>query len=61
MTAISPRRRLWTVGDVAAFAKVSQRTVRGRLDDGTIPSLRFGGVVRFDPKAIVEALQRSDS
>jgi excisionase family DNA binding protein len=51
--------RLWTIRDVADFARVSTRTVHRRIADGTLPAIRIGGLVRFDPHAVTEALEGS--
>jgi excisionase family DNA binding protein len=41
-------RRLATVSDAAKYARVSHKTIRRRIDDGTIPALRLGSVIRVD-------------
>lgn len=43
---------LWDAKDVAAFLKVSRSWVYLHTEDGTLPSLRIGGLRRFDPEAI---------
>lgn len=43
---------LWTSRDVAGFLRVSRSWVYLHAEAGDLPSLRFGGVVRFDPAAI---------
>ena len=43
---------LWDANDVAHFLKVSVSWVRHRSAAGLLPSVRIGGVVRYDPKAI---------
>ena len=45
-------RRLWTAAQVAAFLQVSRSWVYQRVASGELPSLRFGGHVRFEPDAI---------
>lgn len=45
---------VWDVPDVARFLKVSEKTVRNRVADGTIPYRRIGRLVRFDPAEIRE-------
>jgi excisionase family DNA binding protein len=47
---------LWTIDDVAAFARVSRRTVKRRVADGTLPTVSIGPTVRFDPLAVRAAL-----
>jgi excisionase family DNA binding protein len=51
-------RRLWTTEDVARFARISPRTVQRRVADGKLPAIRLGGVVRFDPDAVVAAIEQ---
>jgi excisionase family DNA binding protein len=43
---------LWTAMDVATYLAVSKSWVYLHAEAGDLPSLRFGGVVRFDPAAI---------
>lgn len=43
---------LWTVKDAADFLRVSRSWVYQRVASGTIPYLKIGGLVRFDPEAI---------
>mgnify|MGYP001569927594 CR=1 FL=1 len=43
---------LWTVADVARFAKTSRSWVYQHAAAGTIPCLKVGGLLRFDPKAL---------
>lgn len=44
--------RLWTVKDVAAFLCVSENTVRNKVAAETIPFIRVGALIRFDPADI---------
>lgn len=44
--------RLLTIDDVCTLVQVSPNTVRSWLQAGTIPSLRAGQLVRFDPDEI---------
>jgi predicted DNA-binding transcriptional regulator AlpA len=43
---------LWTVQDVVSFLRVSRSWVYGKALSGELPSLRIGGLLRFDPGAI---------
>lgn len=45
-------RPLLTIGDVCDIVRVGPNTVRSWLKAGTIPSLRAGQLVRFDPDEI---------
>jgi excisionase family DNA binding protein len=47
---------LWTCDDVARYLRVSTRTVRRRAADGTIPAVRIGGTLRFEPDAVTSAV-----
>lgn len=40
---------LWTVDDLAAWAKVSRSWAYQRAAAGAIPSIKIGGLLRFDP------------
>lgn len=44
--------RLWDANDVAAYLKVSRSWVYHRAEAGELPSLRIGGLLRFEPEAI---------
>ena len=43
---------LWTPVEVAAYLKVSRSWVYQKAEAGILPSLRFGGCLRFEPAAI---------
>ena len=43
---------LWTAKDVAAFLRVSRAWVYLHSEQGTLPSLRIGGLRRFVPAEI---------
>ncbi len=43
---------LWTAKDVAAYLKVSRAWVYQHAEDGTLPSVRIGGLRRFLPARI---------
>jgi len=44
--------RLWTVQDVSRFAQTSRSWVYQRAAEGALPTLKIGGLLRFDPQAI---------
>ncbi|HSS09026.1 MAG TPA: helix-turn-helix domain-containing protein [Acidimicrobiales bacterium] len=50
---------LLTVREVARRAKVSERTVWRWVEDGRLPAIRVGGIVRFQ-HADVDALLTPD-
>jgi excisionase family DNA binding protein len=50
------RAPLWTCDDVARYLRVSTRTLRRRAADGTIPAVRIGGALRFEPEAVTSAV-----
>ena len=43
---------LWTWREVARALKVSRSWIYARAQSGELPSLRIGGMLRFDPVAI---------
>ena len=43
---------LWTAVQVGAYLNVSRSWVYLHAEAGTLPSLRIGGLRRFDPEAI---------
>ncbi|HUM12323.1 MAG TPA: helix-turn-helix domain-containing protein [Myxococcaceae bacterium] len=43
---------LWTWREVARALKVSRSWIYARAESGELPSLRIGGMLRFDPVAI---------
>jgi excisionase family DNA binding protein len=43
---------LWDARDVAAYLKVSRSWVYQHAEDGTLPSVKVGGLVRFLPEQI---------
>ena len=47
-----PAEPLWDAKDVAVFLKVSRSWVYLHAEDGTLPSVRFGGLRRFLPEQI---------
>lgn len=42
-----PTDRLWTIKEVAAYLRVSEATVRNRMDDSGLPYEKIGGALRF--------------
>jgi excisionase family DNA binding protein len=50
---------LWDAKDVARYLKVSRSWVYHRAEAGFLPSLRVGGLVRFEP-ALVRAFAQGD-
>jgi excisionase family DNA binding protein len=43
---------LWKAEDVASYLKVSRSWVYHRAEEGVLPSLKVGGLLRFCPEAI---------
>ncbi len=43
---------LWTWREVALALKVSRSWIYAKVESGYLPSLRIGGMLRFDPAAI---------
>ncbi len=43
---------LWDANDLARFLKVSRSWVYGTAQRGALPSLKIGGLLRFEPAAI---------
>ena len=43
---------LWTAGEVAAYLRVSRSWVYQHAEDGTLPSMKIVGLLRFDPDAV---------
>jgi excisionase family DNA binding protein len=48
---------LWNVGQVATFLGCSRGLVYQRVAEGTIPHLKIGSMVRFNPTEIREWLE----
>jgi len=46
------QRTLWDVRDVARYLKASVSWVYKAAERGELPSLRVGGLLRFDPGAV---------
>jgi predicted DNA-binding transcriptional regulator AlpA len=49
---------LWKVADVARFLSMSQQWVYKQAELGTLPCVRFGASLRFDPAEIRRYLDR---
>ncbi len=43
---------LWTVTQVCTYLQASRAWVYKRAEDGTLPCIRLGGFVRFDPEVV---------
>jgi excisionase family DNA binding protein len=43
---------LWDARDVASYLKASRSWVYHQAEAGQLPSLRIGGLLRFDPEVI---------
>jgi excisionase family DNA binding protein len=43
---------LWTWREVARALKVSRSWIYAKAESGDLPTLRIGGMLRFDPAAI---------
>ena len=52
--------RLWDANNVAQYLKVSRSWVYHHAEDGTLPCLRIGGLLRFEPSSI-RAFARGES
>ena len=57
MTATPPQDEILTYAEAAALLKVTQRTLRRYVADGTVPYFRMGGLIRFSRTALVELVQ----
>jgi hypothetical protein len=53
------RIRLWDARDVARFLNASRNWVYLQAEIGKIPSIRIGGLLRFDPEKI-KAIARGE-
>lgn len=51
------RQALFTPSTLADYLAVSERQVYRWLKDGTIPSIKLGGVRRIDPSDVVAFLR----
>lgn len=55
---VDERRAFFTPKSLATYLALSERTVRGLLADGTIPSYLIGGARRIDPADVDDLLHR---
>ena len=53
------REELWDANGVARYLKVSRSWVYQKAEEGTLPCLRVGGLLRFEP-ATVRAFARGE-
>jgi excisionase family DNA binding protein len=51
-TTVNPEWELWTWREVARALRVSRSWVYAKAESGELPSLRLGGLLRFDPEAV---------
>jgi excisionase family DNA binding protein len=51
---------LWNTQDVARYVQASRSWVYQKAEAGLLPSLRIGGLLRFDP-AVIRAFVRGQS
>ena len=49
-----------TVDEVADLLKVTSRTVRRHIADGTLRVVRFGGAIRITREALLESLKTEE-
>jgi len=54
------RDELWDANGVARYLRVSRSWVYQKTEEGRLPCLRVGGLIRFDPAA-VRAFARGDT
>jgi len=54
------RDELWDANGVARYLKVSRSWVYQKAEEGALPCLRVGGLIRFDP-ATVRAFARGET
>jgi excisionase family DNA binding protein len=47
-----PSEGLWDAQDVARYLKASRSWVYQKAEAGLLPSLRIGGLLRFDPATV---------
>ena len=49
LASILDEDRLWDPLDVARFFGISRNSVYAQIDAGTLPCVRIGGLLKFDP------------
>ena len=47
-----PAEGLWTAADVARYLQASRSWVYQKAEAGLLPSMRIGGLLRFNPEAV---------
>lgn len=50
--ALPPEEALWDANDVARYLKASRAWVYMKSEQGALPCLRIGGLVRFNPATV---------
>lgn len=60
-TASTDDEGLWDAMDVARYVKASRSWVYKQSEAGLIPSLRIGGLLRFEPDAVKAFVRRGKS
>jgi excisionase family DNA binding protein len=58
LRAAPDRSPLYSAKDVAARLGISERTARQMIADGTLPSLKTGGLTKVQPSALDEYVAR---
>ena len=56
---VGGRQPLITVGEAAAFLRVSQKTIRRMIEAGNLPVIRLGRSIRIHPE-VIEKIIRQD-
>ncbi len=51
---VMPEDSAWTVSQAAAFLGIGTSTLYKKAADGTVPSFKVGGALRFSPKKLTE-------
>ncbi len=54
----TPSRRLWTIKETAQAMRISTRSVRRLIADGSLRSTRLGRCVRIIATSVDELIQR---
>jgi excisionase family DNA binding protein len=54
MTETPPQDEILLYPEAAALLRISERTLRRHVADGTVPHVRLGGMVRFSRNALLE-------
>jgi excisionase family DNA binding protein len=56
--AVMEKPKLWDVNDVAQFLSVSRSWIYQRAEQGLLPHLRVGNLLRFEPDVLREFVRR---